>query len=182
MASQRIDEQSARHELLPDLNVSAGLTLSGNGFDMDEAFADIRDTKYPDFELGLSFLMPLPDLGAIRSLEAAKLDVQRAKLDIQSTELDVLAGIESAFRSIRSFDEQLRVAGVRSSLAAKNTEAAEATYQAGRGTLRDVLEAQQALEEARQAQISAEVASLKARVDLELLRGTLLEALGVDYD
>ncbi len=182
LASQRIDEQTATHELLPDLNLTAGLTLSGNGFDMDEAFADIRETKYPDFELGLSFAMPLPDLGAIRSLEAAKLDVERAQLDIRSRELDVLAGVESAFRSIQSFDEQLRVARVRVSLAAKNTEAAEATYEAGRGTLRDVLEAQQALEEARQAEIGAEVAALKARVDLEVVRGTLLEALGVEVD
>ena len=182
MASERIDEETATHEMLPDLSVGAALTLSGNGFDMDEAFADIRDTKYPDFELGLTFLMPLPDLGAIRSLEAAKLDVERSRLDIQATELDVLAGIESAFRSIHSFDEQLRVAEVRTTLAAKNAEAAEATYQAGRGTLRDVLEAQQALEEARQARVSLEVAALKARVDLELLRGTLLEALGLEYD
>ncbi len=182
MASQRIDQESAQHELLPDLSVNAALTLSGNGFDMEEAFEDIRETKFPDFELGVTFLMPLPDLGAIRSLEAAKLDVQRSQLNAESTELDVLGGVESAFRSIRSFDEQLRVAEVRSKLAAKNTEAAEATYQAGRGTLRDVLEAQQALEEARQAAISAQVAAYKARVDLELLRGTLLEALGVEYD
>jgi outer membrane protein TolC len=182
MATNRIDEQTANHEMLPDLSISAGLTLSGNGFDMDEAFQDIAETKFPDFELGLNFAMPLPDLGAVRTLEAAKLDVTRAELDIKSTELDVLAGIESAFRSIKSFDEQLRVAEVRTTLAGKNTEAAEATYEAGRGTLRDVLEAQQALEEARQAHVSSEVAALKARVDLELLRGTLLEALGVEYD
>ncbi len=181
LASDQIDQQTANHELLPELNLSAALTLSGNGFDMDEAFADIRDTKFPDFEVGLNFAMPLPDLGAIRTLEAAKLDVQRGQLNIRSSELDVLAGIESAFRSIASFDEQLRVAVVRTTLAAKNTEAAEATYEAGRGTLRDVLEAQQALEEARQAHVSAEVQALKARVDLELLRGTLLEALGIEY-
>lgn len=182
MATAHIDRESAQHELLPDLSVDASLTLSGRGLEMEEVFEDIRDTKFPDFQLGVNFVMPLPDLGAIRSLEAARLDLQKSELDLESTELDVLAGIESAFRSIDSFEEQLRVAKIRSTLADKNTEAAEATYQAGRGTLRDVLEAQQALEEARQAEVSAEVLALKARVDLELLRGTLLEALSIEVD
>lgn len=73
------------------------------------------------------------------------------------------------------------MAAVRTELASRNADAAEATYQAGRSTLRDVLEAQQALEEARQAEVAAQVQALKARVDLEIVRGTLLDALGVEY-
>ena len=59
-------------------------------------------------------------------------------------------------------------------------EAAEATYSAGRNTLRDVLEAQAALKEARQALVQAQVNELKARLDLELLRGSLADTLELE--
>lgn len=176
-----IDQRSARHELLPDLDLTAALAVSGRGDNQTEALQDINETKFPDFRLGVEFTMPLPDLGAIHSLQAANLDVERSQLQVESAEQEVLAGVESAFRSMRSYDQQVQVAAVRTELASRNADAAEATYQAGRSTLRDVLEAQQALEEARQAEVAAQVQALKARVDLEIVRGTLLDALGVEY-
>ncbi|MEE2827728.1 MAG: TolC family protein [Myxococcota bacterium] len=180
LESRRIDWRSARHELLPDLSLSASLALNGTGFDHRESISDVFDHNFPDLEVGMNLRLPLPDLAALHSVRAADLDVEAALLSLEDQETEVLAGVETALRSIESFGAQVEVARLRRDLAAQTAGASQATYGAGRNTLRDVLEAQAALKEARVAWIQAQVDQLKARVDLELLRGSLLETLGVE--
>jgi outer membrane protein TolC len=177
--SRRLDWRSARHELLPDLGLSASLSLNGSGFDHAESVEDVFSRQFPDFQVGMNLQVPLPDLGAIESVRASDNEVKAALLSLEALELQVLSGMETSLRSIESFAAQVEVAMVRVDLAAQTADAAEATFRAGRNTLREVLEAQAALKEARVALLQAEVDQLGARVDLELLRGSLLETLGV---
>ena len=179
LESRSIDWKGVRHELLPNLDLNANLSLNGSGFDHRESVEDVFARKFPDFEIGMNLRVPLPDLGALESVRAADQEVEAAKLSLQVAEMQVLSGLETSLRSIQSFGAQIEVAKVRVDLAAKTAEASEATFGAGRNTLREVLEAQAALKEARVALVRAEVDQLKARVDLELLRGSLLETLGV---
>ncbi len=179
LESRSIDWQGARHELLPNLDLNANLSLNGSGFDHREAVEDVFARKFPNFEIGMNLQVPLPDLGALESVRAADQEVEAAKISLEVAEMQVLSGLETSLRSIQSFGAQVEVARVRVDLAAKTAEASEATFGAGRNTLREVLEAQAALKEARVALVQAEVEQLKARVDLELLRGSLLETLGV---
>lgn len=176
----RIDQQAAKHQVLPTLDLNAALSLNGVGFDQEEAVREVFEGKLPDFSVGMEFTMPVPDLGAIYEMQASALTVEAAELSVEAAEREVQGGIESALRSIRSYRSQVEVAEVRVTLAARNAEAAEATYRAGRTTLREVFEAQADLKEARQALVVAQVNELKAAVDLEVLRGTLLQTLGVE--
>ncbi len=180
--SRNIQWSADKHARLPTLDLAASLTLNGRGFELSESVDDVFARKFPDFDIGLVFAMPLPDVGSWNSARASGADVEAALLTLQQAEREVLAGIEAALLQIRSFDKQVDVAQVRIDLAARTAEASEATYAVGRNTLRDVLEAQQALKSARQARVAAEVQALKSRVDLEVLRGTLLETLGVELE
>jgi len=189
VAGQSIAEKAARHELLPTLDLNASYTSSGVGLLREdqpnpqaEALDDVARATLPGATVGIEFSMPLPDLGAIHNIRAAVADREAAELAFKATEQQVLSGVASAFRSIQSFDKQVEVARVRTALASRNAEASEATYEAGRNTLREVLEAQESLEAARQAEVAAEVQALKARVDLEVLRGTLLDALSIEFE
>ncbi len=178
--ADRIEWQGARHQMLPQLDANASLSLSGSDFEARDAVAEVFSGALPDFSVGMTFNMPVPDMGAIHSLRAAESDLAAAELTLEQTRRQVRAGVESAQRSIDSYVAQVEVARVRVDLAASTAEAAEATYEAGRNTLREVLEAQSDLKEARVALVQAEVAEQKARVDLEILRGSLLDALGVE--
>jgi outer membrane protein TolC len=180
LASNRIDRRAAKHEMLPSLDLKASLSLNGSGFDADEAVAEVFSGALPNFQVGMAFTMPIPDMGAVHNLRATTLDLEAGELSLESVERQVQAGVETALRSIASYESQVEVAEVRVTLAARTAEASEATYQAGRNTLRDVLEAQTGLKEARQALVQAQVNELKARVDLEVLRGSLLETLGME--
>jgi outer membrane protein TolC len=180
LASRKIDWKAAKHELLPDLGLAATLNLNGSGFDHKESVDDVFARKFPDFQVGMNLSVPLPDVGAIHSVRAADQEVQASLLSLEIAEMEVLSGVETSLRSIESFGAQVSVARVRVDLAARTAEASQATFEAGRNTLREVLEAQAALKEARVSLVQAEVEQLKARVDLELLRGSLLETLGVE--
>ncbi len=180
--SRNIQWSADKHTRLPTLDFNASLVLNGSGVDLPESVEDVFARKFPDFNVGLTFTMPLPDIGSWNNARASGADVEAALLTLQQAEREVLAGIEAALLQIRSFDKQVEVAQVRIDLAARTAEASEATYAVGRNTLRDVLEAQQALKSARQARVAAEVQALKSRVDLEVLRGTLLETLGVELE
>ena len=180
LSSRKIDWKAAKHELLPDLDLAATLNLNGSGFDHQEAIEDVFGRKFPDFQVGLNLRVPLPDVGAIHNTRAADQEVEAALLSLQVVEMQVLSGVETSLRSIDSFGAQVEVARVRVDLAARTAEASQATFEAGRNTLREVLEAQAALKEARVALVQAEVEQLKARVDLEILRGSLLQTLGIE--
>lgn len=174
-----INWKAQKHELLPDLDLAASLSLNGSGFDHKEATSDVFSHQFPDLSLGMNLTVPLPDMAAIYSVRAADQEVESARLSLRVAEMQVLSGLETSLRSIASFGAQVDVARVRVDLAARTAEASEATFAAGRNTLREVLEAQAALKEARVALVQSEVEQLKARVDLEVLRGSLLETLGV---
>jgi outer membrane protein len=169
-----------KHGRLPTLDLAASLKVTGTGNDDPEAIRNLTSGGFLEGVVGLQFSAPLPDVGAWNSARASGAEVEASLLQLQLAERQVLTGIQAALLSIRSFDKQIEVETVRIDLATRTAEAAEATYAVGRNTLRDVLEAQQALKTAQQAKIRAELQSLKARVDLEILRGTLLETLGVE--
>ncbi len=180
LESKNIQWTADKHRQLPTLDLNASLGLNGAGDTDAEVFRDLGAAKFPNAAVGLQLTMPLPDVASIQQARASGADVEAALLQLQQAERETLAGIEAALLSIRSFDKQVEVAGVRVDLARRQAEAAEATYAVGRNTLRDVLEAQQALKSAQQAEIAAQVQAQKARVDLEVLRGTLVETLGIE--
>ncbi|MCO4769070.1 MAG: TolC family protein [Deltaproteobacteria bacterium] len=180
LESKNIQWTADKHRQLPTLDFNASLGLNGSGNTDEEVFRDLGAATFPNATVGLQLTMPIPDVASLHQARATGADVEAALLQLQQSEREVLSGIEAALLSIRSFDKQVEVAGVRIELAARQAEAAEATYAVGRNTLRDVLEAQQALKSAQQAKIAAEVQALKARVDLEVLRGSLVDTLGVE--
>ncbi len=177
-----LDHSRARHELLPDLTLDASVNLRGNDADAAAAVDELFAGRFPDLRIGMSFIVPLPDVGAVHGMKAAQREQEAALLGMQVAERQVVAGVETALRSVASFDEQIKVAEVRATYAVKTAEAAEATYAAGRNTLQDVLEAQARLKDARRAVVAARVQALKARVDLEVLRGTLIEVLSIEIE
>ncbi|MCP4869998.1 MAG: TolC family protein [Proteobacteria bacterium] len=180
--NDRIDLQAAKHEMLPDLSLNAGLSLNGSGFQLRESIQDVAGARFPDLQVGMTFTMPVPDVGAIYQLRAADLEYEAAQAGQANIELQLLSNVEGYWFAVQSFQAQVEVAQVRVSLAAQTAEASAATYEAGKNTLRDVFEAQADLKEARTALLQAQIAELKSRVELEVLRGSLLETLGVEIE
>ncbi len=179
LQSQQIAFRMARQDLLPTLDFTGSLALNGVGEDSPEGLEDVFGGNHPYWSFGLQLTVPLTNRGAETDFRSRKAEVEAALLTLKQLQESTLAEVENTYTQVLSYEEQLRVAGTRVDLAAQNVEAEEARYAAGKSTTREVLEVQQSLRDAQLAEVRAEINALNARVDLELLRGTLLESLGV---
>ena len=179
LKSRKIGVTMARQDLLPTLDFSASLALNGVGETSPEGMEDVFGGNHPYWSFGLTLTVPLTNRTSETAFRQRKAEVEASLLTLKSLQEAKLAEVESTYANITSYDEQVNVARTRVTLAAQNVEAEEARYAAGKSTTREVLEVQQSLRDAQLAESRAQINALAARVDLELVRGTLLEALGI---
>jgi len=179
LKSRKIGVTMARQDLLPTLDFTASLALNGVGETSPEGLEDVFGGNHPYWTFGLTLTVPLTNRTSETAYRQRKAEVESSLLTLKSLQESKLAEVESTFANIVSYDEQVKVARTRVSLAAQNVEAEEARYAAGKSTTREVLEVQQSLRDAQLAEVRTQINALSARVDLELVRGTLLEALGI---
>ena len=109
----------------------------------------------------------------VRQAQAA-LQVQDANLE--QVGLTVTLDVWTAYYGLDSANQQLTVTAGLSKTAADNLEAALGRYQAGVGTIIDVLTAQTAAAAARQLRINAELSWKVSRAALALALGRLSSA------
>jgi outer membrane protein TolC len=174
-----LQNRAAKHALLPTLDLEASLALDGQGFTDAEVGADVFSGRHPDLLVGLTLEIPLPDLAAIHELEASGRDVEAAQALLDAARREVASSTESAWAKIASIDERLALAHTRIGLAERRVEAAFATWEVGRNSVKDVLDAQEELARARMDVADLESDRLSAQVELERQRGDLLAALEV---
>ena len=182
LKSRKIGVAMARQDLLPTLDFSASLALNGVGETSPEGMEDVFGGNHPYWSFGLTLTVPLTNRTSETAFRQRKAEVESSLLTLKSLQESKLAEVETTYANITSYDEQVKVARTRVTLAAQNVEAEQARYAAGKSTTREVLEVQQSLRDAQLAESRAQINALAARVDLELVRGTLLEALGIRVD
>lgn len=182
LESRRIRLAVATHDRLPSLDLQASLSLNGyrdTGPDAEPpegAFGSTNRTM----AIGATLTLPLGGRQATAAFRQRKADVESALLQQQALEAQVVSSVEQAWWNIQSLEEQARVAAARVESARKSAEAEDARYRVGKATTRDVLDAEAILKEAELMAERARLDALKARVDLEAVRGSLLDALGLE--
>ena len=176
---RELQHRAARHAVLPTLDLEASLALDGQGFTDAEVGADVFSGRHPDLLVGLTLEIPLPDLAAIHELEASGRDIDAARALLDAARRQVASDTESAWAKTASIDERLALAFTRVGLAERRVEAAFATWEVGRNSVKDVLDAQEELARARLDVADLESDRLAAQVELERQRGDLLAALEV---
>jgi len=181
MKQEDIRVAYARNQRLPQLDLKASYGLNGLGSDPGSSFEDIQERGFPSFSAGVELRVPLSGGTKVRNeLEAAKLRKQQALVTLKDTENQILNAIETALRKVTS--AQQAVANYRNvtdfSISLLDTERARQTE--GKVTSRRVLEVDAGLFEAKNAVVEAQVQYERARLELELVQGTLLRARNLD--
>jgi outer membrane protein len=166
IAASDADFSGARAGLWPSLSTHAGATARANGYTTQPA------NGVESARLGLALTIPIfdPSLGAsIRVAEAAasaQRSVEKERL------LAVRADAAQAAIAVRAQKEALKGAEVLSGEAEANLAQAEGRYQAGAGSLLELVDAQ--------TQQSAALLSLaQARFALAIAEARLLAAVGM---
>ena len=175
------EEQLAplRDQRLPQLNASLVWSQSGLGGELGEALGALPSNKSRFYGATVTLTSPLSDraelqltqaLARLRALEAER-DARRAAL---AREWAARAG-ERAF-----LEESLGWARRAEEAAREAWAAAEGRLEAGRGTRFEALERQEAAHQTALAALEATHALFAHRVSVMRLRGSLLEAFGVE--
>jgi outer membrane protein TolC len=171
----------AKNQRLPQLDLKASYGLNGLGPDPAASWEDIETRGFPSYAIGAELRLPLT--GGIKGrndLDAARLRKQQALAGLKETETQVLNAIDTALRKLRgtasSATDYESVAAFNQSLL--DTE--RARLEAGTVSSQRVLEVDAALFEARNSVVEARVLHERARLELELVQGTLLRSRNLD--
>lgn len=165
----------AKNQRWPQLDLKASYGLNGLGSSPGAAFDQLSRTAFPFWSVGLELRIPLE--GGVKSkadLQAAKLGAWQAILGLQEVETQLGNAIETAIRKARN--ATVNVANLQKLADYTQTvlTAQIDRLNAGKTDSRTVLEVEEKLFEARLAVVDSLVQAERARLELELVQGTLL--------
>ena len=188
-----------KNQLYPQLDLTGSYGLSGadnavtsfrdktpyisRSATFDNSFRDIRDGNYPNYSIGLSLNIPIPNRSARASYKSSLAQKEIGLLQHKRLEQTIMINIDSLIRQAESSYERIeatRLARVSGELAVKNER-----------TLRDegastdfvVLRAERDLTSRRYSEIRAKADYLIALVALAEAEGSILDkhAINVEF-
>lgn len=152
--------------------VSAGVSYSKLSRKPDRVFGDPTENYFASFDLSLAW--NIFSGGAVSAdVEAAELSLVKLEASYSDLERSVMFEVQRAFDSVALFGEQHALAKKNIKVATTALDLAKAGYQAGRGTLLELRDAEQGLTLAR-------LIAIEARLNLEISREELRRAVGAD--
>ena len=125
-------------------------------------------------QVGLNITVPIfTGFDVTYGVRQAQAALEVSEVNVDQVRLGVSQGVWNAYYALKSANEQLSTTAALSKTAEENEQVALGRYQAGVGTIVDVLTAQTAAATARQVRINAELNWRVARAQLALALGRL---------
>jgi outer membrane protein TolC len=171
----------ARNQRLPQLDLKTSYGLNGLGMTPGDSWNDVERADYPSFSAGVELRVPLAGgIKSRRELEAARLRRQQSLSMLKEIETQVLNAVDTAIskvtHAVESASNYEKVVAFSQNLLTNEL----ARLDAGRVSSRRVLEVEASVFEARNSVVEARVLYERARIELELVQGTLLRTRHVD--
>ena len=148
----------------------------------NSAFRDVRRGDYPNYSIGLTFSIPIPNRSARADYKAAQLQKEQALLRHKELEQSIMLEIDRLIRDAEYRFEQISVtrqARLSSELALQHETK---RYEEGAIENYQVLQAQRDLTSRRYAEINAKVQYLTALSRLALAEGSTLENNNINVE
>jgi outer membrane protein TolC len=180
--SAQIEIERTKDELRPQLDLSASYSQGGRDASAGSMLSGLRNRQDDSYSVGIQGALSIGNRVAKGAHRRAKLTrremEQRKAQSLQQLEL----GVHRAFRQVDS--NQILVESTRQArhLQEANVVAEEKRLQLGMTTRYQVLQTQEDLTGARTQEVQAQIALAKARTDLLLAEGRLLEEQGIVFE
>jgi outer membrane protein TolC len=203
--SRRVDELVAANQRLPQLDVSGTFTPQGRSVDsvpdattgnpgtqgswpaaFRNIFSDFDDPNsdglLADWTLSgqITLTWDVQNRGPKGRHQAALLQIKKAEVQLNQARQTVAAGVIRAANGLRTAAKVMDVSEISLELAKENLAAEQARFEVGRSTNYDVLLRLDQVDVAAAQALSAQIAYLKALVQLQALNGEILPAYGID--
>ncbi len=154
-AAARQDAVQARAARWPSLSLTAN---TGRTF-----FLEDDRTPSSNYSIGVNVSLPLADGGRLRAAaRAAEREAERLEAELDGERADVARGVADAYYDTRDAQAARGLVAAQFDSAGESAHAAAARYEAGVGSLLELLTAQADLARARQARAQADTDWLAA--------------------
>lgn len=197
--NQELNLSYARNQALPELNLSASFSSPGiDGtrliYDGNPILGNIIGTipgniggalkqttnfKYPNWNIGLTFSLPLANVFSNAGLAQAKLNMRQAMLELENQKQQVYLEIKNAVRSVEANHKRILAYTTARELAEQKLAAEEEKRRVGLSTNYMVLLLQRDLAAARISELNAIIAYNVSLASLEKSMGTNLKSRNV---
>lgn len=178
--------EAAKNFTLPRLDAIATYRLSGLGDDLiagggkfGGALNETFETNFEEFEIGLSYELPVGQRRAAAGLRNARLQSAREQLLLEEMEQQIIHDLGTAYRSAYQTSHTIRLAMSRRDAARDTFLARKAAYDADAVGFEDLLESQRIYLDAELALQTASTEREQAIYQLASNQGTLLDELDI---
>lgn len=201
LKTEKLNLSYAKNQNLPDLNLTASLYAPGidgtrliydiNPIDpaaqiirripggIGGALRQTTGFQYPNWNLGLTFSIPLANLISKANLAQARLNMRQAMLELENQKAQVFVEIKSAVRSVEANYKRILAYTTARELAEQKLAAEEEKRRVGLSTNYMVLQFQRDLANARISELNAIISYNVSLAALERSMGTNLKAKNI---
>ncbi len=187
----RINYLYSRNQTLPALDVNLGYGLAGIGgrtlnsatgqpdptvpsTGYKDALENIFQNEFPSWNVGLSFAMPIRNIGARAAARQAELELEQSRTSQGLTRQNIAIEVRNAARDVDASARAIAAARAAREAAEANVDAERKRYENGMTTNFQVLQVQQQLSDARRTELQALIGHASARARFNAATGDIL--------
>jgi len=197
LENKKINLKYAKNQLLPRIDLVGSLGVSGLAGDaqpqvasgatvfspFDGNYSDsLEELKSGDnysYSVGIQVEYPLGNRAARSEMVMADLEKQKALYGVKDLENRVIQEVREAYRQIETNRKRIAAAEASRKLAEERLRSETRRFEVGLATNLDVLDFQEKLSVARSKELRARIDYQGSLVNLERVKGTLLESKGI---
>ncbi len=198
--NKKIQLKYTRNQLLPRIDLVGTLGLSGLsgkpqpqpdfqnpgtttqnpfGGNNSDSLDELKSGDFYSYSVGIKVEYPLGNRSAKSEMVMADLEKQKALLGLKDLENRVIQEVREAFRQIDTNRKRIAAAEAARRLAKERLRSETRRFEVGMATSHDVLEFQEKLSVAKSSELRARIDYQESIVNLERVKGTLLESKGI---
>ena len=178
LSANRALEQAADNATLPQLDSQvAVLRNTSTSAQVNGALDDLSQGKYPGYYVGLSFSFPLGNRTRRARLSQARAATRGTEFLVKDTQTLVSLDVEQAYTDLSTARKQVEASDKALYFRKQSMDAEMSKLENGMSTSFYVLQRQDELDQARSADLEARITAEKARTNLNLAMGTLVESV-----
>lgn len=165
-----------RNQLLPDLALTGSVSTNGFGTTYGQNSSALWSGDFVSYSVGVVLTVPLGNRAADASYTRARLIVDQAKTSLKQLELQIVQQVREGVRRVEADAKRVEANHAARTLAEEQLRVEQRRLEAGVTTTFNVLSFQRDLSAAQANEIRAIADYYRSLANLELVRGTVLEA------
>jgi len=165
----------------PKLDIVAGVSERGLGETWGQSHEELESGEFSSWHAGIDFEVPLYRRREKAEILKSNYTIHQAQLDLKEIEQRVVYDHRAAFRRIEDLERAVYASKSRVRAEKNRLEKQNIGHEQGITTSHDLLEVQEDYAQAHVIEIRAIVDYYLALIELEAIRGTILESFGFTF-